>query len=252
MLGRADGFMLTVKLGDDFFSTSELLYLKIKDRLCLIRARADFYMISDNRNFSLGLLTLHSLYCPQGWLSQQRNGHACLNVPVEFNFSEPLSKTSIIPARQNQFIQENVFNNAPVHRIAFAMNINSAFTGLKTENLFWFQEFNLRQSGILRGGQPILSFDAADNCRLYVTTMKAMNFQGQNPPILIDNFKYHYVLVLDFMEMQNATENYQNPEPVGKPLRLDIIFTFPQEHVNELLVLWERKSLVAVVVWRNI
>ena len=47
---------------------------------------------------------------------------------VEFNYLETFPKTFIIPARQNQFIQENIFNNAPVRRIAIAMNTNSAFT----------------------------------------------------------------------------------------------------------------------------
>ena len=81
---------------------------------------------------------------------------------------ETLAKTFIVPARQNQFIQENTFNNAPVRRIAFAMNTKSAFTGSYIENPFWYQQFELRQIRILRGGQPIVDFDAADNCRLYV------------------------------------------------------------------------------------
>ena len=50
------------------------------------------------------------------------------HTPVEFNYLESLAKTFIIPARQNQFIQENIFNNAPVRRIAIAMNTNPAFT----------------------------------------------------------------------------------------------------------------------------
>ena len=97
--------------------------------------------------------------------------------PVEFNYLETLAKTFIIPARQNQFIQENIFNNAPVRRIAIAMNINSAITGSFTENPFGYQHLDLRQMRILWGGQPIVDFDAAECCRLYGTTMKAMNFQ---------------------------------------------------------------------------
>ena len=53
----------------------------------------------------------------------------------------------------------------------------SAFTGSYTGNPFCYQFFGLRQIRNLRGGQPIVDFDAADNCRLYVTTMKAINFQ---------------------------------------------------------------------------
>ena len=55
MLSRPDG-MLYGKLGVDFFSTSELLYPNMKVRLRLIRARPNFYMISDNPNVSLGIV----------------------------------------------------------------------------------------------------------------------------------------------------------------------------------------------------
>ena len=162
----------------------------------------------------------------------------------------------IIPARQNQSLQENILNNAPVRRIAIAMNTNSAFTGSYTENPFWYQQFDLRQIRILRGGQPIVDFDAADNCRLYDTTMKAMNFQDDIPSIPIDNFKDHYVLVFDLTSMQDATENCHYPGLVGEPMRLDLNFTFPLEHVTELIVLRERMSSVAVdkfrVVGKNI
>ena len=47
--------MLYGKMGVDF-STSELLYPNIKIRQRRIGARPDFYMISDNPNFSLGIV----------------------------------------------------------------------------------------------------------------------------------------------------------------------------------------------------
>ena len=56
MLSRPDGFMLYGKLGIDFFSTSELQYPNVKLKLRLIRARPNFYMISDNHNVSLGII----------------------------------------------------------------------------------------------------------------------------------------------------------------------------------------------------
>ena len=56
MPSKPDGFMLYGKLGVDFFSTSELLYPNMKVRLRLIRARPNFYMISDNPNVSLGMV----------------------------------------------------------------------------------------------------------------------------------------------------------------------------------------------------
>ena len=134
--------------------------------------------------------------------------------PVEFNYLETLANTFIIPARQNQFFQENIFNNAPVRRIAIAMNTNFAFTGSCTENPFWYHQFELRQIRTLRGVQPIVDFDAADNCRLYVTTMKTKKFHDDIPSIPIDNFKNHYILVFDLNSVPDATENCHYPELV--------------------------------------
>ena len=107
-----------------------------------------------------------------------------------------------------------------------------------------------------RGCQPIVDFHAADNCRLYVTTIKAMNFQDDIPSVPIDNFEDHYVLMFDLTSMQDATENCHYPELVGEPLRLELNFTFPLEHVTELILVGERMSSVAVdkfsVVGKNI
>ena len=210
MLSRPDGFMLYGKLGVDFFSTSRLFYPKLKIRLQLIRARHNFYMISDHHNVCLGIVDC-SLYTRRIALKgdyHKKRVDMLAYTPVEFNYLEIPAKTFIIPARQNQIIQENIFNRAPVPRVTIAMNTNSAFTGYYTGNPFWYQQFELRKIRILRGGQPFVHFDAADNCRLYVTTMKAINFQIDIPSIPIDNFKDHYyVLVFDLISMQDATEN---------------------------------------------
>ena len=164
MLSRPDDFMLYVKLGVDFFFTSDLLYPNMKIRLRLIRARPNFYMISDNPNASLGIvdcsLCIRRIVLKDDYHKKRMDMLAY--TPVEFNYLDTLAKTFIIPARQNQFIEENIFNNAPVRRIAVAMNTNSAFTGSHTKNPFWYQHFELRQIRILRGGQPIVDFDAAD------------------------------------------------------------------------------------------
>ena len=174
LLNRPDGFMLYGRLGIDFFSISEVFYPNMKIKLRPIRARQNFYMISDNPNVSLGIVH-SSLYTRRIALKDdfhKKRMDMLTYAPVEYNCLETLAKTFIIPARQNQFIQENIFNNAPIRRIAIAMNTNSALTGFFTESPFWYQKFDLRQMRILRGGQPIVDFDTADNCRLYVTTMK--------------------------------------------------------------------------------
>ena len=177
-------------------------------------------------------------------------------VPVAYIFLETLAKTFIILARQNQFIQENIFNNAPIRRVAIARNTISFFTGSFPENPFRYQQFDLRQVKMLKGGQPIVDFDTADNCCLYGTTMKAMNFQDDIPPIPIDDFKDHYALVFDLTSMEDGAENFHYPEHVGEPLRLELNFTQPLENATELIVLGERMSSLAVnnfaVVGKNV
>ena len=261
LLSRPDGFMLYGKLGINFFSTSELLYPNMKIKLRLIRARPNFYMISDNPNVSLGIVDC-SLYTRRIALKDDYHDYhkkkmdMLAYAPVEYNYLETLAKTFILPARQNQFIQENNFINAPNRRIAIAMNTNFDFTGCFTENPFWYQQFDLRQIRILREGQPIVDFDTVDNCRLHVSTMKALNFQDDIPSIPIDDFKDHYVLVFDLTSMQDATENCHYPELVGEPLRLELNFSNPLENVTELIVLGERMSSVAAdtfgVVGKNV
>ena len=56
--------------------------------------------------------------------------------------------------------------------------------------------------------------------------------------------------------MQDAIENCHYPELVGEPVRLELNFAFPLEHVTELIVMGERMSFVEVdkfgVVGKNI
>ena len=111
LLSRPDGFVLYGKLGIDFFSTSELLFPNMKIRLRLIRARPNFYMISDNHNVSLGIVDC-SLYTRRIALKDdyhKKRMDMLAYAPVEYNYLETLAKTFIIPARQNQFIQKKHF-----------------------------------------------------------------------------------------------------------------------------------------------
>ena len=248
LYSRSDGFMLYGKLGVDFLTTSELLYPNMKVRIRLTRARPSFYMISENPNVSLGIGDC-SLYTRRVMLKEDYHDKRMSQLsyaPVDYNYMETLAKTFIIPARQNQFTEEIIFNNAPIRRIAIAMNSNSAFTGSFAENPFWYQQFNLRDIRTLRGGRPSVHHDTTDNCRLYVTVMKAINFQDDIPSIPVHKFKDHCVLVFDLTSVQDATEHCHYPELFGEQLGLEPYFSSPPENVTEVIVLGERMSCVAL------
>ena len=88
LLSSPDGFMLYGKLGFDFFPTSELLYPNMKVRLRLIRARPNFYMVSDNPNVSLGIVDC-SLYTRRIALKDdyhKKRMDMLAYTPVEFNY----------------------------------------------------------------------------------------------------------------------------------------------------------------------
>ena len=139
LLSRPDGFMYG-KQEIDFFSTSELLYPNMKIRLRLNRGRPNFYMIGDNPNVSLGIVDC-SLYTRRIVLKDDYHKNRMdmlAYASVDYSYLETLAKTFIIPAKQNQFIQKNIFNKAPIRRVAIAMNANSAFIGSCAKNPFWY------------------------------------------------------------------------------------------------------------------
>ena len=173
----------------------------MKFRLRRIRARPNFYLISDHPNVRFETFD-SSVYTPLTSLKDdyhKKRKQMLAYTPAEFNFLETVASIFIIPARQNQFIYENTFNNAQFRRSAIARKTNSSFTGSYSEYPFWYQQFNIRQTKIVGGGQLDVDLDAADNSHLHVTKKRAMNFQDEFPSISLDIFKDHYVLMSEFL-----------------------------------------------------
>ena len=138
-------------------------------------------------------------------------GHFCI-YSCGVKLLEMSSKHSHCSRQTNQFLRENILNNARVRRIPIAMNTNSAFTGSHTEILFWCQQFDLKQIKILEHGQPNVNFHPAASLRPYVTTMQARNCQYEFHSIGLDNFKHHCVLLFEMSSMEDATEKCQYTE----------------------------------------
>ena len=159
---------------------------------------------------------------------------------------ETIARTFNIPSRQNQLIQENIFNYAPIRRVGNAMNRNSADAGSFHENPFNYQQFHLRELRVNRGGRAIVSLDTTSPCRPYVTTMKAMQFNEDFPALPMEDFQNHYILVFDLTSLQDAAEQLHYPELSRESLRLEMFFQFPLEQVTEVIVLRERLSNVQI------
>ena len=153
------------KLAIDLFQCEKLLLPNTKVRLKLICARPNYYMISYNPHVSLKVLDC-SLFTRRVVVNEvyhQTIKYQLTHQPACYNFMETIARTFIIPSGQNQFIQENVFNNAPIRRVAIAINTNSAFTGHFQEDPFHYQKFGLRELRIVRGGRAIVSLDTTND-----------------------------------------------------------------------------------------
>ena len=112
MHSTPDRIMLYGKLGVDFFYTSEFLKPKTKTTLQLIGVELNCYMISDNPNVSFGIVDC-SLYIrgiPLKDHYQKKRMVMLAFIAVKYNYLEVLANSSIIPARQKQFIQGNNFS----------------------------------------------------------------------------------------------------------------------------------------------
>ena len=224
------------------FTCEELLLPNTKVRIKLIRARPNFYMLSDNPKVSLKIVDC-LLFTRRILVTEPNHQYMQWNLerePAQYNYMETIAKTFNIPSSQNQLKQENIFNNAPIRRVGVVMNTNSAVAGSFHENPFNYQQFHLRELRIIRCGRAIVLLDTTSPCRPYVTTMKAMQFKEDFPALPMEAFQNHYILVFDLTSLHDAAEQLQYPELSGENLRSKMFFQLPLEQVTEVIVLRER------------
>ena len=111
MHSRLDSFILYENMRFGFFSISDKMFRKTKNRLSLIRARPNFYMISDNINVSLGIAAC-SLYNGRIAVKNDQNRkriNMLAFTPVEFNYLETLAKNSSFKPDKTSFFQKKTF-----------------------------------------------------------------------------------------------------------------------------------------------
>ena len=76
-------------------------------------------MLSDNPNVSLKIVDC-SQFTRRILLAEPNHQFLQWNLekePAHYNYMETIARSFIIPSHQNQFIQENVFNNAPIKQL---------------------------------------------------------------------------------------------------------------------------------------
>ena len=246
--------MFYTKLGVDFFSTFELLYPNMKSRLRLIRAKEPdliFTWLATTPKLVFELLIAHStlVVLLSRMIITKRKGHACI-----YSY-----EVQLLGISSKDF--QHSYQTKPFHprkhfqQCSSSSNCHCNEYKLCIYRIVYWKSFLVSTIWsqiikILREDQPILDFDDADNCRLYVTTMKAMNFQDDITSARISNFNDHYVIEFDLTSMQDATENCHYPELVGEPLRLELNVTFPLEHIAELLTHCAGRSNVFGWSWK--
>lgn len=237
------------KLAIDAFTCESLLLPNVTVRIKLIRSRPQFYLLTTKADNFYAVITEASLFTRQVSVDEgevKKMQAEMMRQPARYNFSEILPKTFIIPKGQNQFIQENIFNNAPIRRLAIGMNTNSAFAGAKDKNPFHYQKLGLRQVKIFRSSQVIVDLDCVNNARAYVTTMRALKFDEDGPSIPVSEFDNHYVLVFDLTSTQEANLQMYYPDVVAASLRLELYFSNAVEDTTEVIVLGERLSTIYI------
>ena len=222
-------FSLYGRLAIDLFTCEKLLLPKTEVRIKLIRSRPKFYMLSDNPN--VGLIIVDCLLFTRRTLVVEPN-HQYLQCnlerePAQNKYTETIARTSIISSRQNQFMQEKIFSNAPIRRITVAMNTNSAVAGSFHEKFFFFQQFHIRELRVIQGRRAIVSLDANSPCRPYFTTLTAKQINEDFPALPMGDFQNDYLLVFDLTSLHDADELLHYPELSGENLRLEMLFQFP-------------------------
>ena len=106
----------------------------------------------------------------------------------------------------------------------------------------------MRELRIVRGGRAIVTLDTPNDCRAYVTTMKAMNFNEEIPALPNHQFENHYILVFDLTSLQDTGENIHYPELSGESIQLEMFFD-RSLNMTEIFFLGERMSTVKIDVW---
>ena len=240
------------KLAVDLFNCDKLLIPNSAMRITMIKSNPNFCLITttnvpnpaDNvqgkpKYYSVKFLRakLHVRQMNVTEPIHRSINNALAKGPARYTYPEINPKTFIIPAGQNSFIKENVFNNAPIRRIAIAMNTNADFTGSLASNPYHYQKFDLREIKIYRNGQPLIICNTEQNVRPFHQTLTSLNFLQDGPGISLSEFEDHFYLVFDLTIVGQPDTEIYYPEVVGAGIRVELFFKQALSSTVEVIIL---------------
>lgn len=236
------------RLAIDAFTTNTYLRPGVKVRVKFTRSRSNFYFITDQPQYKLKF-NHASLFTRNVTATDDELNRVMKQLekePARYNFFECDAKSWIIPTGQNRIVLENVFNNAPIRRLAIAMGTNAAIAGESRLNPFHYQKFGLREIRISRGGQMIVQVDTSNVVRCYDMTMESMTFNDDPPDMPLNDFENHFIQVYDITSLHDAGESLYYPELIGGSIRVELIFNESLADPTEVIILGERLSTILI------
>ena len=173
---------------------------------------------------------------------RKKNGHACW-----YSFGVHFSGNSCKDFHQS--CQKKAFHSR--EHFQKCSSLSDCFCNEYKLCIYWIIQW--KRIPVSRIFSPTKSTTQRSvNCRVWCCwQLSRLCYDNENNELwrwypFISNFKDHYKLVFDFTLMQDATENCQYPDLVGNPLRVELNFTLPLQHVTEPIASGERMPLVAV------
>ena len=128
---------------------------------------------------------------------------------ADYNYMETAPRTLINPSRKNQFIQvgSNKKNNCCNEHKFNCCGFFRKFFQLST--------ISFERARTIRVARAIVSLDTTSPCRLYVTKLKAMQFNEVVPALPMKDFQNHYNPSFDLTSLQDAAERLHYSEDSG-------------------------------------
>ena len=241
------------KIPVDVFTCDKLLLPGVAVRLRLVKASDDFLIISDDNDKHYKVV-IHEAYL---YVRKLRVTEAVimaiektlLTHPAMYKYTEMVSRSLLIGNGVRTFVDDKVFQNEPIRRMAVVMNTNAAFNDSNRYNPYHYQKFNLTEITVLVNGTPAVGtpLDTVDNKRAYISTLDALAYgPSESHGIPLDEYENHYVLVFDFTSTQEASHDFIHPELTGSTIALHMKFGANTPEPIEVFVLAEKASTIFI------